>query len=285
MNIIAPSTGIFDSISNDDYHSGAGVSKSDLDNIHRSPAHYVAAKLEPKQGTPAMVLGSAIHSAILEPDTFERCYAVAPDVNRRTKAGQEEYAAFEMEAVRSGRTIITPEQKKTAMEIRDAVYQFRPTRKLLTQVHGVAEQSVYWQEEDLLSAAGVGVTDGTQYFSKCRPDYLRDDNLVVDVKSTLDARAEEFRNSVARYRYHVQQAYYSAGLEAVGRTVRAFVFLVVEKTPPYGIGLFTLNDEALKRGRTEYRADLERYINCKAADYWPGYTEEVQVLDLPKWVA
>jgi len=283
VNIITPTTGIFSGISNEDYHSGAGVSKSDLDNIHRSPAHYVAAKLQPKEATSAMVIGAAIHSAILEPDLFSSLYAVAPNVDKRTKAGREEHAAFELMCANKGITPLTADQQSIALAVRDAVYAFRPSRNLLTQCSGIAEQSVYWQESDLLSECGV--TDDNQYFSKCRPDYLRDDNLVVDVKSTEDARSDNFRCSVAKYRYQVQQAYYSAGLKAIGRVPRSFVFLAVEKTPPYGIGIFTLDDEAVKLGRMAYRADLESFVRCKMADYWPGYPEEVQVIDLPKWAA
>ena len=43
---------------------------------------------------PAVALGTAAHPMLLTPADFYDEIAVAPDVNRRTKAGREEYAAW-----------------------------------------------------------------------------------------------------------------------------------------------------------------------------------------------
>ena len=82
---------------NKEYHSGEGVSKSDLDLLHTCPAKYRYRKDNPDDNeTPAMLFGSMVHKLILEPEDFEREYAVAPECDRRTKAGKaifDEFAA------------------------------------------------------------------------------------------------------------------------------------------------------------------------------------------------
>ena len=61
-------------MSNEAYHAYDGISKSGLDLIARSPAHY--AYRTASEPTRAMVIGSATHAAILEPEVFASsiCY-------------------------------------------------------------------------------------------------------------------------------------------------------------------------------------------------------------------
>lgn len=71
--------GIYDNISNADYHGGAGISKSGLDLIHRSPLHFKAARDAANDNTPttAQRIGTAFHSLLLEPLMFTREYTLA----------------------------------------------------------------------------------------------------------------------------------------------------------------------------------------------------------------
>lgn len=274
--------GIYPDIPNVFYHeSGIGISKSDLDLIHRSPAHFVAAKAEPRKETPAMLLGMVAHSAILEPDLFSSRYVVAPKFDRRTKQGKEDAAAFEFEAINSGRTPIEPEIYEAALGMRDAVYA-HPAKRFLAGP-GQAEASLYWYDTEVLEACGC-VPD--YQFCKARPDWLRWDGLIVDIKTTDDARPEAFRHKIDKFRYHVQAPYYSDGvMSVIGEALQGFVFLVVEKEPPYGISTCILDSGWLDIGRAVYKADLQRYIECRKANHWPSYAQEVTVIDLPKWAA
>ena len=81
-------------MTNAEYHATSAVSKSDLDLIAKSPAHYTEAKNAPKEQTASMLLGSVAHKLVLEQDKFEEDFAIAPDVDRRTKAGREQWAEF-----------------------------------------------------------------------------------------------------------------------------------------------------------------------------------------------
>jgi exodeoxyribonuclease VIII len=96
---------------NADYHAHPAISKSHLDLIARSPLHYWARFLDPKrvipEPTPAMRIGSAVHTHVLELDKWDTEYTVAPDgLDRRTKAGKEAWAAFEAESA-NGRTVLS----------------------------------------------------------------------------------------------------------------------------------------------------------------------------------
>lgn len=70
--------GIYEGISNAEYHGGEGVSKSGLDLVRRSPMHYKAVRMaaNDNEPTPAQAIGTAAHSIILEPKEFAKEYCL-----------------------------------------------------------------------------------------------------------------------------------------------------------------------------------------------------------------
>lgn len=81
-------------IPNKEYRTREGVSSTDLKHLMRSPAHFKYWKEHPQEDTPALLFGRASHKYMLEKDDFFNEFAVVPNIDRRTKAGKEEYAKF-----------------------------------------------------------------------------------------------------------------------------------------------------------------------------------------------
>jgi len=256
-----------------EYHSGEGVSRSDLRLILRSPAHYKAAKEAPQEETKAMLIGSAFHCLTLEPELFPRRYVVAPDgLDRRTKEGKEAWASFESEA--AGKKVLKQEDYEAAEKMAQAIQEHPLGGRLVNG--GEAEKSVFWE-----TSTGNG-----QVLCKCRPDYikaLRGSTVIVDLKSTEDARPEAFGKSSWNYGYHMQAAFYMDGLSATLGPVGAFLFIVVEKHPPYAVAVYQASDQMIDAGRKQYMNALEVYAECTAKDVWPAYPQEIQELWLPGW--
>lgn len=123
--------------------------------------------------------------------------------------------------------------------------------------------------------------------AKCRirPDWLSSEGFIVDVKSTTDASESAFANSIVRYRYHVQDAFYSDGVEkALGKKPKGFVFIAVEKTAPYAVGVYIMPENGQELGREAYLQDLASYQKCLETGNWHGYGNgEAVSLQLPKW--
>ena len=256
---------------NHEYHTGDGVSKSDLDLLHTCPAKYRYRKDNPEEiETPALLFGSMVHKLILEPEDFETEFAVAPECDLRTKAGK---AIFEEFAAKAGnRKIIAAADFETAKAMRDAVMAHPKASKLMTG--GETETSYYW------------IDDRTGVLCKCRPDKVNM-NYIIDLKTTEDASCEGFSRSMYNYRYHVQAAWYLKGYEAVtGEKPAGFVFVAVEKKPPHEVAIYITNDVTLDLGAKEAAADLDVYAACAASGNWYGYggeTNDVMTIDLPAW--
>lgn len=180
----------------------------------------------------------------------------------------------EWEKVNEHRTILNPEQWKTIHAMRDALMAHPAANALLTGIPGKAEKSVYW----------IDATTGV--LCRCRPDWWRDDNLIVDLKTTEDASPEGFARSIAKFRYDVQDAFYTDGVQqATGNRPKAFVFIAVEKKPPYGVGVYVLDSETKDLGRAQYQHDLRVYSECVRSGEWPGYGDKIQTISLPAWHA
>lgn len=251
-------------LTNDEYHSAPGISKSGLDHLRRSPAHfqaYIAKKYEP---TPAMLFGAALHCAILEPDKFSGLFGVAPP-----KIKRNDYAAWVKD--NPDLTAISQDQMDAITEIQANVMSHPVAKELF--LDGVAEKSIFWLDLE------------TGALCKCRPDFLRSDGVIIDLKSTDDARPQAFQRSIANYRYHVQSAYYMDGV-TLGTNrddIDTFVFVTVEKDPPYAVAVYMMDDEAIIKGRSEYRHDLAKYADCKRLNRWPSYDTEIKPITLPAW--
>ena len=257
------------------YHAHPAVSKSHLDLIARSPLHYWARYLDPDRVTPEpspqMRLGTALHTHVLELSRWDEEIAVAPAMDRRTKAGKEAYAAFEADA--GGKTVITADDAEQVMAMGRAVMR-HPAAAMLLGLPGKAETTHMWTD----AATGLEC--------KCRPDWLTDDgSIVVDLKTTKDASPRGFRQSVASYRYHVQAGWYLHGLEqATGKRPDQFIFICVESTAPYATAVYAADAEMIERGHDQAMRDLAKLAVCKAADSWPSYSDQIETLSLPGWM-
>jgi exodeoxyribonuclease VIII len=261
---------------NESYHRHPAVSKSRLDSIARSPLHYWAKHLDPNrwpaEATPAMLIGSAVHTSVLEPDEWDANYAVTPaGINRRTNAGKAEWDVFTTAA--GSRTVISREDADLVGKITEGVFA-HPAAGGLLGLPGKAETSLFWKDAE------------TGLECKCRPDYLLDDgSTIVDLKTTESASPADFMQSIIKFRYHVQAAWYLHGVEqATGKRPEQFVFVCIEKRPPFACAAYVAAPEMVQIGWDTARANLNRLAECMAADAWPGYSDQVELINLPAWM-
>jgi hypothetical protein len=247
------------------------VSKSALDKIDRSPLHYrawVDGEL-PDNDTPALLFGRAFHASLLEPEVFAKEFVEQPDFgDMRSSANRADRDAWAKE--HPGATVITTETMRLLRNMSASVRKHPLGRQLLKE--GEPELTVVWNDDE------------TGLKCKCRADYyVPRHELVVDAKSALDASPEQFRRDIAKYRYHVQDALYRAGFSAADKPVQHFVFLAVEKSPPFAVAIYELDSDAIGRGYTSARRNIDTLADCLRKDKWPGYSESIQSLELPPW--
>jgi len=256
------------SLTKEQYRGSEAISKSDLDYIAppRTPAHYRAKKsglLEDEQ-TPAMRMGSMVHRAVLEPETLSGAWVVKPQgMNFTTKEGKEWKAAQTL-------PIIGQEEADTITGIVDAVWSHPIAKRVLK---GAKTEVCLFAQDD----------HGT--LRKGRLDALpAAGNAILDLKTSVSADPQEFEKSLAKYRYHVQAAYYLDLCKLLGIDRTEFLFIVVEKAAPFAVGVYAIDPQAVELGRREYRRDLQLVRTCTEENRWPAFGDEITTVGLPAWM-
>ena len=165
--------------------------------------------------------------------------------------------------------IVKEEDRATAQLMCESIKRHPIAQRLL---RGEAEKKFDWIDED------------TKYPCKTVIDFVSDSGYLVDLKSSGDASEFEFSRSISKFGYHIQQAVTVDGFKAAtGKDPKAFLFIVVEKTAPYAVATYALDQAGEDEGREEYKYLLKRFAECMSTNEWPAYSAKVQTIELPKW--
>ena len=267
-------------LSLENYHDDRqAVSRSMLVDMLKSPAHCFARNFDPNRPprpapTDAMILGTMVHCATLEPNDFYKRYAIAPKCDRRTKAGKQDWADF-CSSLAPGQEAADEETAAQAQAMGEAVRRVQPVNDLLR--FGEAEVSAYWTDID------TGVP------CRVRPDWIApagEGCILVDLKTTTDASPEAFARTIVNFGYDFQAAYYTDGWQsAASQEVHGFVIVAVEKEYPFAAVPYMLTEDDLQKARRRYKRALKAFAECRASGRWPGYVqgEEIPFITLPAW--
>lgn len=268
-----PKPGIYRGMSFDDYAALEAINNSTLGHFAKSALHAQEYMLNPPPPSDAMELGTAFHTAILEPKRFKVEYAGAPVCDRRTKVGKDTWNSFTES--NANKTVLPKDEMDSCMRMADAVHR-NETASALIKANGANEVVVVWEDDE------------TGVLCKSRTDGLRivgEWSYLLDLKSTRDAGRRDFAKSIYNYGYHRQIAMYLDGLTAVTNDARHRrpVLIAVESSPPFAVAVYELEPESVEQGRVEYRDFLRQYANCVETGKWPGYAEGLQPINIPHW--
>lgn len=277
--------GLYKDMSFAEYLSIDAFSNSDMRLLARSAWHWK--NRLPVTETRAMLCGSLVHCAQLEPDALAKRYVVTPeDMPRRPTEAQwnaaksnESSAAAKarwkefLDSVGDREIVMADEYAIAKMQL-DALAAEPTLSRLLST--GYSECSVFWVDEE------------TGVYCKARPDHVHPEDAhsvtLVDLKSTLDESPAGFGRAAARLGYHRQAAHYTAGFKkAAGLRVEKFVFAAVTSQRPVLAVPYILTDEIASQAEDERRELLELFARCKRDNYWPPYGTGLQLLDFPAW--
>jgi len=299
-----------------EYRSNPAISRSELWWMDRSPEYFKYRKNTPIEPTPSLLFGQVAHKLLLEPESFSEEFAVAPNVDRRTKVGKEEWERFLYDCGDR-----TPVDAGTYEQISDMIAAARLIPLVNDLLAGEHEIPLFWTDPD------------TEIDCKCRLDaMIRDENgvpIIVDYKTASDASYKAFLRDVVNYGYYFQTAMYSEGVIHNGmcpRLIRGkekrrwkkdpesgkrkywkepgedrysfasedgeivhprWVFIVQEKTEPYSVNVFEMDMDFITAGYDKFRELIGTYASCLATGYWPGYMgllDEPNILSLPGWL-
>ena len=264
---------------NAEYHGyREAISKSRLANMSVCPAYFKWCEDNPQEPSEDMVLGSAFHKIVLEPETFDKEFMIMPHFDRRTKEGRLGYENLMNKVQGECITLITQEQYDTICGMRDSIMSNPYARKL---INGNIEQSMYFTD------------DLTKVECKCRPDVWRkvaDRVVITDLKSAKSVMPNDFMRDCAKYHYDLQTAMYRDGASKVLGVPKDnidFVFIAVEKKPPYLLNIMQADTYVIQKGEADFREFIGTYAECKADGVFYGLNGKngiINTLSLPEYL-
>lgn len=297
-------------LSNEQYHADTEhINGSGLWNIYdRCPAAW-RYKDEEDEQSKALVFGTGSHTALLEPERFEAEYARMPtkddfgaellvtvsDINswakeRGIKGLSGKTKAEVIKIIRStGEPVRIYDEERLFAELnaKGRILLEGDDYDAIMQMRAVIHANSYYSS--LLSGAYSEVSILGKLLgepSKVRFDCLTRGGDIIDYKTAVSAKPDEFFRHAARLGYFMKMAMqHDMFVEAYGHAPRSVNLLVQEKKSPFIPALIRLTDEQLRIGRIQLRSAMEIYKACKKANSWPGYSMGNPVIEMetPEW--
>jgi len=258
-------------MTNAEYHAHKAISKSKLDAARKSGRHlYDMLYGPPRDSTAAFDIGTVVHASALPGENPDEIAVRMPEgVKKTTKEG----IAFKKE--HQDKIILNSSDAYAVDQMMLSLREHPFTAGLVNgELKGKSERSFFCTDQE------------TGLELKARPDFILDDcSLILDLKTTIDASPKGFQRSVANYRYFVQASHYLDVIEgATGTRPQAFLFIAVEKTRPFSTAVYMADQAMVDLGKQQAREDLNNIAQWIADDKFPGYSERVEELSLPKWM-
>jgi hypothetical protein len=286
MQKLPTKKGMYFDIDNDVYHADrTTVSKSWLDRVAKSPLHLRQYLDTPTEKTLALITGSAVDCLVFEPEKFDELFIQGPfddkgnPHKKNTKVGKEAWLKANEDAKESGKTIIEchlTDHWTAIHEMADAILGNGLMAEILQD--GVGQVTFISQDPV------------TGMRRKCKTDnYHKASNSVCDLKTAVSASPFEFARSIASYRYHVQDAYYSDIIADVVGSMPRFMFAVLEK-PPKDVkpdsgmmAFYELTQAEKDAGRDTWQSDMAAIAFAMDTGEWSGYADTVISIERPQW--
>ena len=278
--LLQSSDQLIQGMSNDEYHARPEYSSSQLKDLLRSAAHFYSNNIlkEVERETKAsMNFGTLAHTLFLEPEQFENGFVVAPKFERRTKAGKEEALAWEQ--ANQGKILVDAEQVEAAKRIVVNLQKLSSYADMQNN-YGMAEASIFFTDPVFDLPLRI------------RPDWhiapckTFPNGLILDLKTTTDARAHAFSKKCSDFGYDLSASMYREGFQQYYQTEQKpdFVLLVAESSIPFNVKQYKASDLFLSVGDTRYNKAKELLAESLLINEWDGYSLEMEDLFLPSYM-
>ncbi len=237
--------------------------------LNKCPAIFAWEREHGRPDKAVFDFGHAAHSEILG-DGMRIVVVDAEDW--RTKAARE----ARDQAYAEGATPLLAKDYAHVQAMGAALRAHPIAGQLLDPDRGTPESSLFWTDER------TGVWRRARLDSLPHPGIGR--MIIVDYKSTDSAKPADCARSIAKFDYAMQG---DAQIEAVKRLGLAedvaFLLIFQERTAPYLISVVEPSASALRIGHERNQRAVDLFKVCTERDEWPGYSDGVELVDLPLW--
>lgn len=231
-------------------------SQSTIKEARKSAAHAKAARDFKAEPTDAMVLGTALHLAFLEPEEAEEKIVTWEGKVRRGKDWDEFRSLY------NDKIILTKNQ----------------TAQLAGMMQAMRANPYITEISKLIS--DVEITEIGQVCGlrcKGRVDALVG-STVFDIKKVANGDPLKFQRAIVDYAYDLQAAMYCELFEC-----STFILLTIEDEPPYDIVPYEMSPAMLRNGARKLEACAAVIRQAEKTGLWPGRSAAPVLLEPMEW--
>jgi hypothetical protein len=243
---------------NEQYHADTtAISNSGLGEILEDPAYYYGrrvAKTIPAEESDALAFGTLLHSALLVEGAIGNGIVIIPRSVLNSQGHRKGKDWLSFKADHPDKILCKADEPLVCM-----VESLKrcPQAVMLLESCVEFESTIYWHDDE----HGVEC--------RVRIDGLHSGgDVAIDLKSTTDAEAAAFAKSITNFGYDRQAAFYSRGVEELLGKRPAFVFIAMQKEPPYRVETYDLSERFLKCGEADVERALKLYAQCLKTGQW-----------------
>lgn len=264
------------------YDLTPGLRASTLKAMMKSPAHY---KHQKQKDSEAFNFGKVVHGFLEQGFAYSNQFAVEPVFKGRTQKGEwttnpncievKENRAIWYDKLSKDTIVVSQEDYNNIIGCLNAIGTHSKLKEYLKD--GMRESTAWVKDPD----SGL--------ILKFRPDFISKEGYIVDFKTTADASQDYFDGQILGKRrgqqfYILQAAHYCYCAKLLGlEKPKFFMWIAIEKTAPYGIGIYTAEEMELEYGHLYRHRLTAQYAECLAKDIWPSYSESAKRIELNKY--
>lgn len=264
--------GLYPGISRADYDSVIALNQSSIKLIEERHVRAAWTRLHhPDDPSQAMIEGQAFHAMLLEPSEYAKRFAAYPKIDKRSKAGKDEWAAWE--AANTGKWHLSIEKMLELQSQVEALLRHPVVARWVDKaVHH--EFAVFWNHP-VYGFPCKALVDAVS----------RDEGRtwVWDAKTTRDATPEFWRRELANRNYLVQAAWTLDGLNQIAEADREFAFVVLETSGYMDVAIYECGPLTLFEARHRIDKACRKWARALESGVFPGPTTEIQQLEVPRW--
>lgn len=273
-------------LTNAEYHRRPELSHSQAECFRRSRKEFYQrhiARIMHGSSTPSQLLGTAVHGLLLDAEAWGKELFVAPECDRRTKAGKELYAEWFSHLPADAVIIpgdVYQQAKLVADAVKESAYELKPFGfsepvEVFNGTYHRCEVPLFWKCQQ------------TGEPLRAKFDFVdTDKHLIVDLKTCQSASPKAFASAAVRFGYARQAAWYMDGYEVMYGTRPSFVFVAVGTSEPYEVGMYSFTETDIETARQQNASIIQTVRFCRELDEWQAVHEtEVVELSLPRWSA
>jgi len=270
LPVVTQPEGVFFDMPFRDYLAAPGFSQS-MSKHMNPPARLTAYMAEKREQTDEQLMGTLVHARILDPSIPLPRIAVTPERypsgldSKPWHMGARYCRDWVADRKADGLVVMSGTEYNRLPDIIDAIRSNESAADIFST--GKGEVSVF---NEL-------ATDHGLVLCKSRLDWVPEQPFLADIKVVQNGMAspEEFAQLVHDRDYDVQAysnllAWNRQGSVEDGKS--AFLFVVVERNPPFLVNVLRVCEGQLQAGMEKWDRRLRTYARCVRDGVWPGYT-------------